>query len=193
MKKTIVFAVSALFICSGSVFAAPGDIAGQYYSTDIRTTLNGEEIDSINIGGKTLISAEDMIYYSFGVYWNPDARTLEVYRVSHASNGAPPAVEKNNYPAGTVKGNYYDTDIITYLDGKPVTAYNIGGRTYILAEQMRDFGYEVIWDETGRTLDIVSPDRAGYEYTIPMTFDEAVTEQRIFFSTVSGRKTLWQR
>lgn len=179
MKKTVIFAMSALFICSGAeyVFAAPGDIAGQYYSTDIRTTLNGEEIDSINIGGKTLISAEDMIYYSFSVYWNPDVRTLEIYSVSHALNGAPPAVEKNDYPSGTVMGNYYDTDIITYLDGQPITAYNIGGRTYILAEQMRDFGYEVIWDEIERTLDIVSPDRAGYEYTIPMTFDEAVTEE----------------
>ena len=41
-----------------------GDIAGEYYSTDIHTILNGIEIDSINIGGRTLISAENMSYYS---------------------------------------------------------------------------------------------------------------------------------
>jgi len=41
--------------------ARPGDIAGQYYSTDIRTYLNGVEIDAINIGGQTLISGEDML------------------------------------------------------------------------------------------------------------------------------------
>ena len=40
--------------------ARPGDIAGKYYSTDIVTTLNGAQIDAINIGGQTLISAEDM-------------------------------------------------------------------------------------------------------------------------------------
>ena len=45
---------------STSAYAASGDIAGVYYSTDIHTYVNGYEIDSINIGGQTLIKAEDM-------------------------------------------------------------------------------------------------------------------------------------
>ena len=48
-------------------FAKSGDIAGKYYSTDIKTYLTGAQIDAINIGGQTLISAEDMQYHSFFV------------------------------------------------------------------------------------------------------------------------------
>ena len=48
-----------------------GDIAGDYYHTDIITTLNGAPIDAINIGGETLISAEDMRFFGFSVIMFP--------------------------------------------------------------------------------------------------------------------------
>ena len=53
--------------------------------------------------------------------------------------------------------NYYTTDIVTYLNGKEITSYNIGGRTVILAEEMKNFGYSVIWDELKRELLIDKP------------------------------------
>lgn len=153
-----------------------GAIAGQYYSTDIRTYLNGVEIDAINIGGKTLINAEDMAYYSFSVQWIPDTRELHVQSYPHASSGKPPAVRHTEETVGKPIGYYYITDIDTYLDGQPITAYNVGGRTYIPAEEMRDFSYVVDWNGEERTLHVTSPDRAGYEYTIPLTRGEAQTE-----------------
>ena len=58
MKK-ICLIILSLIILSTTASAAPGDVAGVYYSTDINTILNGAEIMSINIGGQTLISAED--------------------------------------------------------------------------------------------------------------------------------------
>ncbi len=161
-------------------YAQVGDVAGQYYWTDIATFLNGCEIDSINIGGQTLISAEDMHYYSFNVWWFPNERVLDVYSTAHAVNGAPPKiVDFNNtgFKIGDVRGNYYETDIVTQLDGKEITSYNVGGRTYIHAEQMADFGYVVKWNEQERKLFVTSPDRAGYVYDIPMTTDKQKTEE----------------
>lgn len=169
MKK-IVLALLSLLVLSSAAYAKSGDIAGEYYSTDIHTILNGIEIDSINIGGRTLISAENMSYYSFGVYWDEQARRLDISREDHPDNGTPPVVKKSNYPSGNVIGNYYETDIVTYLDGDAITAYNVGGRTYILAEEMADFGYEVIWNENDRSLLITSPDRAGYDYSIFLSY-----------------------
>ena len=65
MKKMIVFVLLIALIIPTNAFAKSGDIAGVYYSTDIKTMLNGYEIDAINIGGQTLINAEDMHFYSF--------------------------------------------------------------------------------------------------------------------------------
>lgn len=170
MKRIIGILVTvAMLISAAPAYASSGGIAGQYYSTDIRTFLNGAEIDSINIDGQTLISAEDMEYYSFAVYWYGEARQLSIEKTLHATSGPPPAIKKSDDPTGTVLGNYYETDIVTLLDGEPVTAYNVGGRTYILAEQMRDWGYVVDWNEAARTLSVTSPDRAGYEYGIKLS------------------------
>lgn len=170
MRRVTGLLMAAIMAISAvPALAATGDAAGRYYSTDIHTLLNGAEIDSINIGGQTLISAEDMEYYSFSVYWNGEERRLDIYRLPYENPGPPPVVTKPDDPPGKVLGNYYETDIVTLLDGKPVTAYNVGGRTYIHAERMRDWGYVVDWDGAGRTLSITSPDRAGYEYTISLS------------------------
>ncbi|MBE6649917.1 MAG: hypothetical protein E7613_01255 [Ruminococcaceae bacterium] len=167
MKK-LCFVFIAVFIFSISVFAKPGDIAGKYYSTDIITTLNGVEIDAINIGGETLISAEDMKYYGFHVLWDAKARELRITSKDHANDGIPPSVKKSSLPSGSVLGNYFETDIKTYLDNKIITAYNIGGRTYIHAEETRQHGFDAVWNGNDRTLKITSSKFAGYEYSFIM-------------------------
>ena len=145
-----------------------GSVAGCYYGTDIVTTLNAEEIHAINIGGQTLICAEDMRHYGFSVVWDSDSRSLSIYRLFYSKDSTPPTVSRGDASIGTVLGHYYVTDIVTYLDGTPITSYNIGGRTYIHAEEMRSFGYEVLWNPSQRTLSITSPDKAGYMYSIPL-------------------------
>ena len=176
MKKFIFMLLLSISLILPVQGTAVGEIAGQYYSTDIRTYLNGVEIDAINIGGKTLINAENMAYYSFSVQWVPEARELHIQSYPHASSGKPPVVSHIEETVGKPIGTYYVTDIDTYLDGQPITAYNVGGRTYIPAEEMRDFGYVVDWNSEERTLYVTSPDRAGYEYTFPLTRGEAQTE-----------------
>ena len=55
-----------------------GEIAGTYYETDIETYLNGKEITSCNIGGRTCIAAEEMAEHGYDVAWNEQARILTV-------------------------------------------------------------------------------------------------------------------
>lgn len=56
----------------------PGDIAGHYYATDIVTKVNGKEIESYNIGGRTVIVAEDMAKCGYDVSWDDKKRELKI-------------------------------------------------------------------------------------------------------------------
>jgi hypothetical protein len=57
---------------------------------------------------------------------------------------------------GTAAGNYYYTDIKTYLSDAQINAINIGGETLIDAESMSHYGYTVEWHDDERWLEIVS-------------------------------------
>lgn len=178
MKKLFIIP-SLLLTASLSItaFAKTGDIAGEYYSTDIKTYLNGSEIEAINIGGQTLISAEAMQYYGFHVYWHPEERILTVDESRLPSSNTPPLVTSSSASIGVPVGYYYETDIVTYLDNVPITAYNTGGKTYIHAEAMRDFGYRVKWLATERKLDIKSPVKSGYVYDIRLSSGKPQTQE----------------
>ncbi len=175
MKKFLVSLMVVCVIISGfgtNVLARSGDIAGVYYATDIKTYLNGKEIPSINIGGETLISAEDMACYGFFVWWDSNERTLRVQENTGVVDDFNLVLPDNTIPAGTAIGNYFETDIVTYLDVAPITAYNIGGRTYIHAEEMRNFGYQVVWNTEKWTLEITSPRPAGLVYDLVLATGE---------------------
>jgi len=58
--------------------------------------------------------------------------------------------QKAKGPRGKMAGNVYHTDIKAYLNGNEIKSYNIDGRTAILCEDFRDYGYDVIWDEKNR-------------------------------------------
>lgn len=52
------------------------------------------------------------------------------------------------------------SDIVTYIDGHPIRSYNIGGYTYVVAEDLMQYGFHVEWDAVGRRL-IVHTDRTA--------------------------------
>ncbi|MBQ7697599.1 MAG: Ig-like domain-containing protein [Paludibacteraceae bacterium] len=137
--------------------AAVGDVAGNYYSTDIVTIVNRTPINSMNVGGRTLICAEDMAYHGFTVVWDETARTLKVAKGGTDLSGGKQVIA-SPLPVGARMGSYYYTDIVTYLDEKAIDSYNTGGRTYFCAEDMSAFGYSVTWDGTARTLTVDTPD-----------------------------------
>ncbi|MBE7046835.1 MAG: hypothetical protein E7396_05400 [Ruminococcaceae bacterium] len=164
MKKvlSVILTMTLVFTLMTYSPLALGEVAGNVYGTDIVTYIYDCPVTSYNIGGKTCIDAEILNwYYGFDVYWYADERKLTVddkggrFASGQAASGE--LVDKISSSVGEIVANYYTTDIVTSLNGKEITSYNIGGRTVILAEEMADFGYSVVWDESKRELLIDKP------------------------------------
>ncbi len=55
---------------------------------------------------------------------------------------------------GDVVGTAWHTDIVTYINHYAVPTYVVNDRVVVIAEDLRNFGFSVIWDGTQRTLTI---------------------------------------
>jgi len=66
---------------------------------------------------------------------------------------------------GEVVGNYVNTDIVAYINDVPINSYNINGWTGIVAEDLLDYGFDVIWDGDARTLTVGNSYIPTPEYT----------------------------
>ena len=64
------------------------------------------------------------------------------------------AVVVSGYSIGDVVNKAVYTDIVASINGFPITSYNIDGYTAIVAEDLRNYGFEVIWDAAERSLNI---------------------------------------
>lgn len=53
---------------------------------------------------------------------------------------------------GDVIGEIYSTDIITYVDGLKIPSYSINGEMLIIAEDLSNYGFNVYYDNSVRTL-----------------------------------------
>ena len=149
-KKIISVMLATVIMVSmvGVVASAATGVAGSYYYTDIKTYTRGQLMTSYNVGGKTVIVAEDLRSYGFEVVWNGANRTLTIKDVHGPASSN--ATSAKTGPIGAVAGSYYHTDIVTYFDGKKIESYNLNGVTVIPATLLRDFGYDVVWDGANR-------------------------------------------
>jgi archaellum component FlaG (FlaF/FlaG flagellin family) len=111
-----------------------GSVAFPYVSTDIVTFIDGSWIPSFNIGGNTVIQI-DTISDAFGrLDWNPVAAEVRV------------TIDKSEPKVGDVLGNVLHTNIRVFIDDVEIRGYNIDGWTYIVAEDLRAYGFAVIWN-----------------------------------------------
>lgn len=53
---------------------------------------------------------------------------------------------------GDVTDTIYTTDIMTFVDDKPIKGFAVSGKTMIALEDLRDFGFSVSYDDSIRTL-----------------------------------------
>ena len=55
---------------------------------------------------------------------------------------------------GRIIGTYVNTDIVAYIDGMEIKSYNIEGWTGVVAEELTNYGFDIVWNENERTLHI---------------------------------------
>lgn len=60
------------------------------------------------------------------------------------------------YKSGDIIGHIYSTDIVAYIDNMPIPSYNIGGITVVSENDLKNYGFEVVWKPDARTLVITS-------------------------------------
>ena len=75
-------------------------------------------------------------------------------------------------------GDVIETDIITMIDHSPIASYNIDGYTYVIAEDLRNYGFDVVWDGEARTLSI---DRAANVYAPYVPSDINTTRGQVTY------------
>lgn len=157
MKKYTAIILTAIMVLtmSQAVFAAVGDVAGNIYSTDIKAYINGVEVDSYNIGGKTVVVVEDITdQYAYA----DNIRTLAIWDFApeHLVGGS----SSYNKKSGTPVGKIYETDIKTIFRGRELTCYSLNGKMAIEIEELgsdnefSDLGGKYIWNETERTISL---------------------------------------
>lgn len=160
MKKLLFLFVLITGLTVGA-YAAPGDAVGSVYSTDIVADIDGMAVPSYNIGGKTVVIAEELEPYGFEVIWNENERTLSV-NTKAMPEVLPDYVPQKAAVSGMVAGTIYETDIVSFVNGMPVESYNIGGKTALVMEDMASED-----DEAKRISRDMNPHRAlGYSVAL---------------------------
>ena len=151
------------FLLGGNKIYANGAIIGKAVKTDITAYIDGVPIPSYNINGFTGIIAEDLENYDFDVHYDAENRKLNIYYGdgSYISANDMPFIEHtekqidNNYQITSALEGFafplYQTNIVTSVEGKVVPAYNIGGRTIILMDALKEYG-TVTWHPEERKI-----------------------------------------
>ncbi len=73
---------------------------------------------------------------------------------------------------GSVIGTVYNTDIVAYINNYAIPSYAANGTSVVVAEDLRNFGFDVIWDQSSRTLSIY---RNSSVYPSEMNFSKTGT------------------
>ncbi|MCR5263945.1 MAG: hypothetical protein K6D94_08735, partial [Clostridiales bacterium] len=74
---------------------------------------------------------------------------------------------------GDVVDSVLHTDIVTYINDKPIESYNIKGYTAIKVEDLMVYGFQVAWNSAERTLKVTRPDNravTGNYTVVPNTY-----------------------
>ena len=139
MKK-LFCAVTCLLILCGlhtGALAAVGDVRGDILETDIVTEFCGFPIPAFAIDGKTLIAAEDLGGYGYRVVYHVDTRCLFVtYGQEPTAESVPQLPAAALRQPGRVIGQYYESDIDVFVNGRYTQGYALDGKMAICVEDI---------------------------------------------------------
>lgn len=162
VKKIFCGVLSALLMFSygGTLAYNIGDTTGKVLSTDIVTYIDGIEVPSFNIAGRTAVIVENLNAkgLSYGVNYDDASRTLTIAGSDIFGTGGRGYFhfEKNtsDYPVGTPVMDVLYTDIKTVYGETTLESFNIGGFTCVYADDFAKLCGTYEWDETARTVNV---------------------------------------
>jgi len=172
MKKLAGIILLILSIFSTASVYAQSNVIGHIYSTDILAYVNGEPIKGYNIGGRTVVIAEDLAdsantYYGFSYIYDDKKRLFEINSCFFKSEAEFRKLERG--VPGRIEGDVYATDIKVIYNGIEINGYNIGGKTAICLEELGElsdspnveYGYskylgKTFWNEKERIISFES-------------------------------------
>ena len=132
-----------------------GEVIGYTIYSDIVTKINGCDIPSYNVDGRTVVSTDDLSDFGFDDAWDEETRSINVFRNYDKTEVT--AYYEAPYVSPELIGkrahNVLRTDIMSYLNGQPVTSYNVAGETMICFEDLAAFG-AVSYNEAERVLSL---------------------------------------
>ncbi len=133
-----------------SIATPVGTKINTYLHTDITATVDGKPLRSFNIDGNTAIVAEDLAQFGFNVAWDGATRSLTISEGNKivTSTYSP---DGTTAKIGTPAGDVLHTDIVTFINGKSVRSFNIGGFTAIYIDDLAAFG-KIAWDGAARII-----------------------------------------
>ncbi|MGN0181303.1 MAG: hypothetical protein ACI4DP_02655 [Candidatus Ornithomonoglobus sp.] len=124
LSVTLLMGILCAAGCAAS--AANGDIAGEIYTTDILTQVDGKDIASYSIDGETMIALEDLEQYGFNVKYDDSVRAVFINQTGECPSDFEPHIDRGT-PGGRA-GYYYESDIRAYVNGQPIEAYALDGK-----------------------------------------------------------------
>lgn len=125
--------------------AAVGDVIGTVCWSDIVAKVDGEPIPSYNWDGETVIPAELLGHYGMSVFYDWDRRELRISWAPDWNRGGTYTPPEDRPASGTPAYDILETDIVTYVQGKPVQGLNIGGTTMVRLSDLAGCG-TLTWD-----------------------------------------------
>lgn len=158
MRKFVSLIIIIGIMCqSFLVFAKSGDVSGKIYATDIKAFINGVEVPSYNIGGKTAFIIEDVLE-NYCYTYRDEYRTL-TWSVSSPDCLISGSSHSDKKP-GTPIGKTYETDIKTYMYDKLLPSFSLNGKMAVAIEDIAgdkvfsDIGARYFWDSENRTVSL---------------------------------------
>lgn len=137
-----IFCAVLILLCLALTVSAvalrTGDAVDYVSATNIRAFIDGYEIPSYNISDRLGIVAEDLRGYGFDVVWNPEALTLSITKNQWGVTS--PIDVSTSGKSNSASLPVYSTNIVTYVDGKEVESFNIGGYTIIYLRELERYG-----------------------------------------------------
>lgn len=147
MKRLLSLALGGALALTLSVpaRAAMGDVIGTVCWSDITAKIDGRAIPSYNWEGSTVVPAELLGYYGMQIGYNWDRRELRINWAPDGERSGTYTPPEDQPASGTPAYDILETDIVTYVQGKPVQGLNIGGTTMVRLSDLAACG-TVTWD-----------------------------------------------